>query len=125
AFYVELDGLPLTPNGKIDRKALPGVDGEDLIRGEYVAPRNETEQKLVTIWQEVLGIEKVGVTDSFFELGGNSLKVMRLLNAMEKTFLFKIPVAEFFDNPNIESFSSVINTLKLSSNNKNRKSIKI
>ncbi|KAF2340111.1 non-ribosomal peptide synthetase, partial [Flavobacterium nitrogenifigens] len=124
-FYVELEELPLTPNGKINHKALSGADGEDLIRGEYVAPRNETEQKLVAIWQEVLGIEKVGVTDSFFELGGNSLKVMRLLNTIEKTFLFKMPVSQFFDNPNIESFSSVINTLKLSSSNQNRKSIKI
>ncbi|KAF2340454.1 AMP-binding enzyme, partial [Flavobacterium nitrogenifigens] len=63
AFYVELEQLPLTPNGKIDRKALPGVDGEDLIRNQYIAPRNETEEKLASIWQEVLGIERIGVTD--------------------------------------------------------------
>ncbi|KAF2341071.1 non-ribosomal peptide synthetase, partial [Flavobacterium nitrogenifigens] len=85
-FYIELDELPLTPNGKIDRKALPGADGEDLIRGEYVAPRNETEEKLAAIWQEVLGIEKVGVRDSFFELGGHSLSVAQVINRTHKQF---------------------------------------
>ena len=65
-FYVELQSLPLTPNGKIDRKALPSVTGEDLIKREYVAPRNKTEEILVTIWQEVLGIGKIGITNNFF-----------------------------------------------------------
>jgi len=125
SFYVELDELPVTPNGKIDRKALPGVDGKDLIRNEYVAPRNETEEKLAAIWQEVLGVERVGVTDNFFELGGHSLKAVKLLNEVEKIFQFRMPVSEFFANPNIESFSSVINMLKSNSSNKNRKSIKI
>ncbi|HKX85593.1 MAG TPA: amino acid adenylation domain-containing protein, partial [Flavobacterium sp.] len=75
SFYVALEHMPLTPNGKVDRKALPGISGEDIIRKEYVAPRNENEEKITEIWQEVLGIDKVGITDNFFELGGHSLIV--------------------------------------------------
>ncbi|MFH6990654.1 amino acid adenylation domain-containing protein, partial [Flavobacterium collinsii] len=105
SFYVELGELPLTPNGKIDRKALPGVDGEDLIRNGYVAPGNETEEKLAAIWQEVLGVEKVGVTDSFFELGGHSLSVAQVINRTHKQFGKAITFKAFFANPTIEGLS--------------------
>ena len=107
-FYVELDELPLTPNGKIDRKALPGVDGEDLIRNGYVAPGNETEEKLVAIWQEVLGVERVGVTDNFFELGGHSLKITRLISEYHKIFQVKISLKDLFINNTLESHSNFI-----------------
>ncbi|MDI5888436.1 non-ribosomal peptide synthetase [Flavobacterium yafengii] len=84
SFYIELEELLLTPNGKIDRKALPSVAGEDLIRKEYLAPRNKIEESLVAIWQEVLAIEKIGITDNFFELGGHSLLATRLVSAIQK-----------------------------------------
>lgn len=123
--FVRLKEFPLTPNGKIDRKSLPDISGETIVRKDYIAPRNETEEKLAEIWQEVLGIEKIGITDNFFELGGQSLGVMRLINIIEKKFSVKLTIPEFFANPKIESISLLIDPLKLNPSNKNRKSKKI
>ncbi|WP_133062839.1 non-ribosomal peptide synthetase, partial [Flavobacterium oreochromis] len=96
SYFVELETIPLTPNGKIDRKGLPSVSGEDLIRREYIAPRNETEKQLVTIWQEVLGVENIGITDSFFELGGNSLKIISVINKIEEKWSVEVKIKDFF-----------------------------
>ena len=72
--FVELDELPLTPNGKIDRKSLPQPFNTAVASNdEYVAPRTETEKRLAEIWREVIGVERVGVNDNFFDLGGHSL----------------------------------------------------
>ncbi|MCL9807005.1 amino acid adenylation domain-containing protein [Flavobacterium amniphilum] len=109
AFYVALENMPLTPNGKIDRKALPGISGEDIIRKEYAAPRNQDEQKIVEIWQEVLGVEKVGITDNFFELGGHSLMVAQIINRLNKQLNKKVTFKDFFSNPTIESLGQVLN----------------
>ncbi|WP_184190840.1 non-ribosomal peptide synthetase, partial [Chryseobacterium defluvii] len=104
-YFVELEAIPLTPNGKIDRKSLPGVSGEDLIRREYVAPRNATEEKLSGIWSEVLGLEKVGVTDNFFELGGHSLMVAQVLNRIHRDLSKQISFQDFFTSPTIEGIT--------------------
>ncbi|MFP3547772.1 phosphopantetheine-binding protein, partial [Rhizobium sp. SIMBA_035] len=84
--FVEVESIALTSNGKIDRKSLPGVTGEDLIRKEYVAPGNDTEKRLAVIWQEVLRADRVSITDSFFELGGHSLSATRLITLIHKEF---------------------------------------
>ncbi|HSU82512.1 MAG TPA: amino acid adenylation domain-containing protein, partial [Thermoanaerobaculia bacterium] len=73
AAFVELESLPLTPQGKLDRRALPAPEGGTADRGEPVAPRTEAEAVLARIWGEVLGVERVGVEESFFELGGDSI----------------------------------------------------
>ncbi|MGY0035030.1 non-ribosomal peptide synthetase [Pedobacter sp. NJ-S-72] len=75
---VRLDQLPLTANGKTDKKALPEPDGDLLSNQIYVAPRNDTEQKLAHIWQELLQLKQVGIYDDFFDLGGHSLLIMRV-----------------------------------------------
>ncbi|MCX2765222.1 hypothetical protein OQJ66_20745, partial [Aquimarina muelleri] len=67
--WVELDAMPLTSNGKLDRKSLPDPDTTELSTKEYVAPRTQTELRLVAIWQELLGVEQIGIYDNFFELG--------------------------------------------------------
>ncbi|MEI3790603.1 MULTISPECIES: amino acid adenylation domain-containing protein [unclassified Chryseobacterium] len=108
-FFVELETIPLTPNGKIDRNALPSVTGEDLIRREYVAPRNETEQKLVEIWQQTLGIEKIGITDNFFELGGHSLAAGKIMNTISKELNKEVSLKQIFQNQTIESLVKVFN----------------
>ncbi len=79
SFFMKIDKLPLTPNGKIDRKALPIPEGNINLGTEYMAPRNEIEEKLVKIWEEVLGVEQVGINDNFFSLGGDSIKAIRLI----------------------------------------------
>ena len=80
----EVITMPLTPNGKIDRKALPEFDGSINTGVEYVAATNETEQRLVEIWQEVLGAERVGIDDNFFDLSGDSIKAIQVSSRLNK-----------------------------------------
>jgi amino acid adenylation domain-containing protein len=84
AYVVELETFPLLPNGKIDLQNLPEPDKELRDTGQYVAPCNLKEVELSRIWQEVLGIQKVGVTDNFLSLGGDSLSSLRALVKMKK-----------------------------------------
>ncbi|PPU79102.1 phosphopantetheine-binding protein, partial [Xanthomonas sacchari] len=77
--FVMLESLPLTPNGKLDRQALPVPDRAALASSDYMPPVGEIEQSLATIWQELLGLERVGRQDHFFELGGHSLLAVRLV----------------------------------------------
>ncbi|MEX6691348.1 condensation domain-containing protein, partial [Danxiaibacter flavus] len=81
------DSLPLTPNGKVDKKALPVADGTLQLIGQYVAPRNEAEEQLAAIWQELLGIEKISIHDNFFELGGDSILTIQLVSRAGKAGL--------------------------------------
>ena len=82
--FVEVDSLPLTPNGKVDRNALPGVLSVDRPEEEYVPPRTEVETFLAETWQDVLGVERVGVNDNFFNLGGHSLLSMNVVSKVEQ-----------------------------------------
>jgi len=115
-FYVKLDSLPLTPNGKIDRKALPDISGNTLATKEYIAPKNETEEKLAKIWQDVFRIEQIGVTDNFFELGGHSLLIVQVINRIHEEFGVLIQIKNFFSTPNIEGLSKVIDYILLNEN---------
>lgn len=112
SYYVELDSLPLTSNGKINRKALPEISQENIIRKEYIAPRNETEEKLAQIWQEILKIDTIGVTDNFFNLGGHSLLVVRIINQIKKELGLNISVKTFFENPTIDALSEQLKDKK-------------
>ena len=86
AAYVRLSRLPLTPNGKLDRKALPAPDGEAYATRSYEAPQGEVEETLARIWSEVLGLERVGRHDNFFDLGGHSLLAVRVLLKVRKHY---------------------------------------
>ncbi|WP_426094743.1 amino acid adenylation domain-containing protein [Flavobacterium sp. DSR2-3-3] len=110
--YVELESLPLTSNGKINRKALPEISEKDIIRKEYVAPRNKTEEKLAQIWQEILKVGIIGITDNFFNLGGHSLLVVRIINQIKKELGLNISVKTFFENPTIEALSEQLKDKK-------------
>ncbi|NLD50131.1 MAG: amino acid adenylation domain-containing protein, partial [Clostridiaceae bacterium] len=107
SYFIELDVMPLNKNGKIDRKALPKPE-IDMSEKEYVAPETETEKKMAVIWQEVLGVEKVGSTDNFFELGGHSLKATVLVSKMHKEFNAVIPLRTIFTAPTIKELSIYI-----------------
>ncbi|WP_299210513.1 non-ribosomal peptide synthetase [uncultured Dokdonia sp.] len=102
-YYVELAAIPLTSNGKTDKKALPSIQSKDRIKNEYVAPTTTIERQLVTIWQEVLGIENIGLTDNFFELGGHSLKMTLVVNKIKSRLGYDITIKDMFLNPTIAS----------------------
>jgi amino acid adenylation domain-containing protein/non-ribosomal peptide synthase protein (TIGR01720 family) len=93
AAFVQLDALPLTPNGKLDRQALPlpMIDRREL-DAAYVAPRTETEAVLAAIWAEALGLERVGVNDHFFDLGGHSLLVFQVISQVRRAMHLRVPM---------------------------------
>ncbi|WP_342551890.1 non-ribosomal peptide synthase/polyketide synthase [Paenibacillus sp. FSL R7-0652] len=105
AHFVELDYLPLTSNGKIDRRALPEPNGKIQTTGRtYVAPRNEIEKMLTKIWENVLMVERIGIEDSFFELGGDSIKAIQVSAELHK-FEFKVSIKDIFTFPTIFELS--------------------
>ena len=106
SYFVTLAQLPVTSNGKLDRRALPEPDRSGT-RGR-TAPRNETEAKLVEMFQEVLGLASVSIQDSFFELGGHSLRAMRLVNLIESQLGVRLLLRAVFENPTVEALSSVL-----------------
>ncbi|PNQ83109.1 non-ribosomal peptide synthetase, partial [Paenibacillus sp. F4] len=112
ARLVSLDKLPLTPNGKIDRKALPEPTGEVETGGEYVAPRTTLETRLALIWQQVLGIARVGVQDDFFDLGGHSLRASTLVSKIRKELQVEVPLREVFRYTTIEQLAQRIGGLR-------------
>lgn len=95
---VVLNAFPLTPNGKLDRGGLP-APGPVTNEIAYVAPSNLTEQLITHLWEEVLGLKRVGVYDNFFDLGGHSLLAMRLNNRLSRIFGVHVPMMRFFDYP--------------------------
>ena len=105
SYYVFLEEMPLTPNGKIDKKALPLVSSEDVIQREYVAPTNEIEENLAALWEEVLGVEKIGTTDDFVELGGNNLKATVLINTINKAYNTRFSIQDLYETQEIMGVS--------------------
>jgi aspartate racemase len=107
--FVLLDCLPLTPSGKLDRRALPAPEADrPELTQSYAPPRTPVEEMLASIWSEVLGLEKVGIHDNFFDLGGDSLRAVRLFIHIEKTFGTKLPLAILFQGATIEQLAKVL-----------------
>jgi len=107
--FVPLERFPMTQNGKVDRKALPSPEGIELLASQiYVAPRDETEEALVLIWQEHLAMGKVGVKDDYYQLGGDSIKMIRLISIINKQFDVKFPLAKFHENPTVDGMAAFI-----------------
>jgi thioesterase domain-containing protein len=101
--FVALREFPQTPNGKIDRKALPApVFDQSADEEQYVAPRDEIETALQTLWQDILGVTRVGVRDNFFMLGGHSLLATRLFASIERTFKVRLQLSVLFERSTIE-----------------------
>ncbi|HEV2736910.1 MAG TPA: amino acid adenylation domain-containing protein, partial [Longimicrobiaceae bacterium] len=106
AAFVAVDSIPLTPNGKVDRRALPapeqGGPGE-----AYVAPRTTAEEQVAAIWAEVLGLERVGVTESFFELGGHSLRATQVVSRVRAALgVDDLSLRDLFDAPTLADFAA-------------------
>ncbi|MEC1583874.1 amino acid adenylation domain-containing protein [Bacillus spizizenii] len=105
--YVQLEQLPLTSNGKINRKALPAPEVSLEQIAEYVPPGNEVESKLAALWQEVLGIHRVGIKHNFFDLGGNSIRATALAARIHKELDVNLSVKDIFKFPTIEQLANM------------------
>jgi acyl carrier protein len=111
---VLLDALPLTPSGKIDRRALPAVELKDIgTEDQYTPARNGIEEQLVQIWQEILGIERIGIHDNFFALGGHSLLAVRLTSRVSEVFEVRLGVRQVFEHPSIAKLAQRIEAVRL------------
>jgi non-ribosomal peptide synthetase component F len=99
--FVFLERLPLNPNGKVDRAALPAV----VVTRTFVAPRTHVEQTLAAIWQQVLGLEKVGLEDNFFELGGNSIGLAQVHEKLRAKTQREVPITDLFQYPTIRALA--------------------
>ncbi|NIM15275.1 MAG: amino acid adenylation domain-containing protein [Candidatus Aminicenantes bacterium] len=106
SFFIPLERIPLNPNGKIDRKALPEPEVKSGI--EYIPPSSVVEKRLVQIWQDVFGLERIGVKDDFFDLGGHSLRGIQVANEIHKTFDVDIQFTEVFQRRTIEGLAEYI-----------------
>ncbi|MGG4216488.1 amino acid adenylation domain-containing protein [Paenibacillus alvei] len=111
SYFIQLQNMPLTPNGKIDRKALPAPEDSLQSRADYVAPRTWVEVKLAQIWQDVLGLEQVGVKENFFEIGGHSLRATTLASKIHKELNKLLPLRSIFEAPTIEQLAVIIEGL--------------
>jgi thioesterase domain-containing protein/acyl carrier protein len=100
--------LPRTPNGKIDRNALPAPDLAEIAKTAYVAPANETEQRMAAIWEKILGLAKISAAANFFDIGGHSLLAAQLVARIEQSFGQKIPLAKLFQAPTIQQLSALL-----------------
>ncbi|CAM2009936.1 non-ribosomal peptide synthetase [Acanthopleuribacter pedis] len=103
ATYIELDSIPLTANGKVDRGALP--DPGAAVDAELSAPRTPTEERLCGIWADLLGVDKVGIDDNLFDLGGTSVVAIQLLNAIREHFAMELSMRTLFENLTVRTLA--------------------
>jgi len=107
--FVLLDQLPLTAAGKLDRPALPEPDRRHPEReSAFTVPRNAVEETLVEIFAEVLGAEKIGIHDNFFDFGGHSLLATRVVARIRKTFNVELPLRHFFESPTVAEIAEFL-----------------
>ncbi|MBN7563604.1 amino acid adenylation domain-containing protein [Mycobacteroides abscessus subsp. massiliense] len=106
AALVRLEALPLTVNGKLDKRALPAPEYDDAAR--YRAPANAVEEAVAGIYAQVLGVERVGTDDSFFDLGGDSISAMRVVAAINTSFDAQLAVRTLFEAPSVRSLSGYL-----------------
>lgn len=112
--YVMMDALPRTITGKTDRRALPSLNqlnGDG--RKPYIAPRTAIEQMLAGVWSHVLGIERIGIDDNFFDLGGHSLLVTRLLSRVRAAFDVDLPMRSLFEAPTVCLLARAIKSARM------------
>ena len=112
SLFVSLDELPLLPNGKVNRHALPVPDGSrPELRRVFVAAKNPTQARLVEIWMNVLGVDRVGINDNFFELGGDSILATRLVSRIRRVFEVELQLRELFWKSTVFELAAAIEDL--------------
>ena len=112
SYFMQLESMPLTSTGKIDRKSLPAPDYNLTRSSNYVLPEDETEVQVARIWEKLLGIDRIGIHDTFFEIGGDSIKAIQIVNRLEVFFDQKIPIMTLFQYPTIKSIAEYLNRQK-------------
>ena len=106
--FMFLDSLPVT-NGKLDRTALPKPDDKrPELSQPYTPPQSDVELKLAQIWAEILSIDKVGIHDNFFDLGGHSLAATRVISRVIEIFQLELPLKALFESPTVADMALVI-----------------
>ncbi len=110
--FVTLDVLPLTPSGKLDRKALPAPEMNAAVAHNFVAPGSELEQMIAEVWREVLGREKPGIHENFFDLGGHSLLLARVHAKLQKRLTKPLPMVKLFEHPTIAALANYLELLQ-------------
>ncbi len=108
SYFVYLEGIPLTANNKVDVQALPDPALSLSVAPGYVEPRNPLEVQLTALWQQVLGVSKIGVHDNYFDLGGHSLKAAQLFYLLEQVYGRHLPLDTLFQAPTVASLASVL-----------------
>lgn len=107
--FVSMDEMPLTPSGKIDRKALPVPEHlRPDVGADYVPPRTKTEERLVEIMSSVLRVDKVGIYDNFFDLGGHSMLGTQIIAQVQEEFQVELPLRALFENPTVAGMAVAI-----------------
>lgn len=118
--FVVLDALPLTPNGKIDRLALPEIGDRAFEETAFIEPQTPIQQELAEIWTDVLKLEKVGIHQNFFNLGGHSLMAAQLISRVRSHFGVELALCDFFAAPNIQNLAELIEEAILANADSNR-----
>jgi aspartate racemase len=107
--FITVEAFPLSPNGKVDReRLLLLLTDENLIDSDIQAPTNAIETQLTQIWQDILGISPISITDNFFDVGGHSLQVVRLTNQILHTFNVHLPLSTLLQAPTIAQLAAII-----------------
>jgi len=106
--FVALAALPLSPNGKLDRRALPAPERTGAAEGSFTAPAGPVEELLARIWSELLGVERIGVHESFFALGGHSLLATQVISRIRNLLGAELPLRQLFETPTIADLARVI-----------------
>ena len=106
--FIVLNALPLTPNGKVDRRALPAPENYCSLTATYQPPQSEIEKTIAQLWQQVLHLDKVGIDDNFFDLGGHSLLMLEVNNKLRGILHQDIAVVTMFQNPTIKSLAQYL-----------------
>ncbi|MFG6101398.1 amino acid adenylation domain-containing protein [Leptothoe sp. EHU-05/26/07-4] len=113
SIFVPLERVPLVPSGKVDRKALLAMNVLPQDRQQsYVAPHTPIQEVIAGIWTQVLGLEKVGINDNFFERGGHSLLATQLMSRLRNVFHIELPLREIFECPTVAALAKSVEAMK-------------
>jgi len=106
--FIQMESFPLTSSGKVDRRALPAPEGKRQTEAVYVAPESEIEKTIADVWRDVLKVQKIGLRDNFFDLGGHSLLLVRVMNRLKELFATPLTVVDMFQRPTIHELAKFL-----------------